>query len=115
MQRDRALVLDILAAARLLIAFTDGYDEATFQADLKTQSATLHQLMIIGEAVKQLSDEFRVQHADIPWRDIGRMRDLLIHHYGNVDLHRVWLTVTQDIPALITALEPLAPRDESSA
>src|SRR5438067_563789 len=49
MQRDRAQVLDILAAARLLIAFTDGYDEATFQADLKTQLATLHQPMIIGE------------------------------------------------------------------
>jgi uncharacterized protein with HEPN domain len=115
MQRDLALVLDILAAARLIVAFTDGFDEMTFQTDLKTQSATVHQLMIIGEAVKQLSDGFRAQHASIPWRDIGRMRDLLIHHYDHVNLHAVWLTVTQDIPSLTASLEPLIPRDGGSA
>ena len=49
-QRDLATVLDILAAARRVVAFIQGYDEEAFVADEKTQSATLHQLLIIGEA-----------------------------------------------------------------
>jgi len=43
--------------------------------------------MIIGEAVKGLSVEFRTQHAEVPWRNMSRMRDLLMMllanpHYG---------------------------------
>jgi uncharacterized protein with HEPN domain len=108
MQRDQVLILDILAAGRMITSFTSGYDESSFNSDEKTQSATLHQLMIIGEAVKGLSIEFRAQHAEIPWRDMSRMRDILIHRYHNVDLHTVWTTVVQDIPTLLAAIEPLA-------
>lgn len=66
--------------------------------------------MIIGEAVKGLSVEFRTQHAEVPWRSMSRMRDLLIHRYHNVDLPTVWLTIVRDIPILIVTLEPVAPR-----
>ena len=37
---------------------------------------------------------------------MARMRDMLIHSYGKVDLDDVWITVSQDIPRLITVLEP---------
>jgi uncharacterized protein with HEPN domain len=43
------------------------------------------------------------------------MRDLLIHHYDNVNLHSLWLTVAQDIAALIASPEPLAARDGDDA
>lgn len=110
MQRDQMLTLDILAAARLIASFTAGYDEASFSADAKTLAAALHELMIIGGAVKGLSVEFRTQHAEVPWRNMSRMRDLLIHRYHNVDLPTVWLTIVRDIPILIVALEPVAPQ-----
>jgi uncharacterized protein with HEPN domain len=108
MLRDLVLAEDILTAARLITIFTIGYDEAAFNADVKTQSATLHQLLIIGEAVKGLSADFRAQYTDVPWRDMRRMRDILIHRYHNVDLPTVWLTIVRDIPILIVALEPVA-------
>jgi uncharacterized protein with HEPN domain len=44
---------------------------------------------------------------------MARMRDMLIHSYGKVDLDEVWDTVTKDIPRLIVVLEPaIQPEDQ---
>jgi uncharacterized protein with HEPN domain len=42
---------------------------------------------------------------EIPWANIVAMRNRLIHVYFDIDLDRVWDTVTDDLPPLITALE----------
>jgi uncharacterized protein with HEPN domain len=108
MSRDDATVLDLLKAARLAVEFVGGLDRDGFLGDLKTQSAVVHQLLILGEGVKRLSDGFRSSHPEIPWRMIAGMRDKLIHAYDEVDLDEVWKTVTADVPPLIARLEPLA-------
>lgn len=107
--RDSALVLDILGAARQVLTFIEGMDHAAFQRDPKTQSAVIFQLVIIGEATKRLSDGFRSSHPSVPWSDIARMRDRMIHHYTKTNTAQVWKTVERDVPALLRALEP-APR-----
>ena len=112
MPRDDATLLDILRAARLAVTFTGDLDQPAFLNDLKTQSAVLHQLLVLGEAVKRLSEAFRTSHPAIPWRMIAGMRDKLIHAYDAVDLDEVWKTVSIDIPHLITLLAPLEPRRE---
>lgn len=60
MPRDDATLLDIARAARLASEFTAGMDQAAFRADLKTHSAVLHQLMVMGEAVKGSTSIFSV-------------------------------------------------------
>jgi uncharacterized protein with HEPN domain len=112
MWRDDATLLDVLRAARLALEFRGRLDKATFMADLKTQAAVLHELLVLGEAGKRLSTGFRDQHPDVPWKAIAGMRDRLLHGYDDVDLDLVWKTVDEDIPALITRLEGLAPRRE---
>ena len=112
MQRDLAILLDIVQAAQLILAFKGGMNKAAFDADPKTQSAVLHQLMVIGEAVKRLSLEFRSSHSGLPWSDIAGMRDHLIHGYDIVDLEEVWNTATVDVSDLLAALEPLVPPQE---
>lgn len=114
MRRDDANLLDILTAARLALTFTEDLDEAAFFEDPKTQSAVRHQLLIVGEAVKRLSTEFRDRHDQIPWRLIAGMRDHLIHEYDDVDMGEVWRTVIRDLPALISAIEPLSPTHNRS-
>lgn len=52
MSRDDATFLDIERAAKLAIDFVGALDQAGFEADLKTRAAVLHELLIIGEAVK---------------------------------------------------------------
>ena len=109
MPRDDAHVLDILKAARLAIEFKGSADKAAFLADSKTQSAVLHQLLVVGEAVKRLSPEFRAAYPEVPWKLIAGTRDKLIHFYEGVDLEEVWKMVTSDLPELIRLVEPLSP------
>ena len=112
MQRDLTILLDIVQAAQLILAFKEGMNKAAFDTDLKTQSAVLHQLMVIGEAVKRLSPAFRESQMDIPWSAIAGMRDHVIHGYDIVDLEEVWKTAKVDVPSLLSALEPLVPPQE---
>ena len=112
MSRDDATLLDMLKAARLVVEFREGKDKSDFLDDPKTQSAILHQLLVLGEAGKRLSQEFRAQHKEIPWKQIVGMRDNLIHEYDDVDLDEVWKTVRSDVPRLIKRLELLAPSQE---
>lgn len=112
MSRDDATILDILKAARLVVEFKGKISKKTFLKDAKTQSAILHQLLVIGEAVKRLSEDLRTQYPGVPWARIAGMRDKLIHEYDAVDLDEVWRTVTKDISPLIAFLKPLAPRDK---
>lgn len=110
--RDSATLLDITRAARLVVDFKGNLSKDDFLQDQKTQSAVLHQLMIMGEAVKRLSPEFREAWANIPWSLMAGMRDNLIHEYDDVDLDEVWKTVEADIPALLATLTPLLPPEQ---
>jgi len=109
MWRDDDILIDIANAARHVIEFQQGYEKADFMQDIKTRSAILHQLIIIGEAAKRLSTEFCAQHPEIPWVQVVGMRNYLIHVYHRVDLDQVWDTATQDVPDLLAKIEPLLP------
>lgn len=111
-KRDQSAVLDIYNAAIKILAFSKGFDQKKFFADERTQSAILYQLMIVGEAVKRLSLEFRLAHPNIRWTPMAGMRDVLIHAYDTVDLNEVWRTGTNDIPPLIASLELLVSNDD---
>ena len=114
MSRDEATLLDIARAARLVIEFKQGMDKTTFLKDLKTQSAILHQLMVMGEAMKRLSQDFRARHPEIPWALIAGMRDKLIHEYFGVDTRIVWETVKKNIPEALSQFRRLRANFDSS-
>ena len=114
MSRDSATLLDMLKAARLAVEFREGMNKRAFLDDPKTLSAILHQLLVLGEAGKRLSQEFRAQYKEIPWKKIVGMRDKLIHEYDEVDLDEVWKTMRSDVPRLIKQLELLAPSKEEN-
>ena len=80
--------LDIATAAQKVLAFKQGFNKTAFLGDDKTQSAIVYQLLIIGEAVKRLSQELRNQNPAIPWSAIAPLRDNLSHDYDDIDLDR---------------------------
>lgn len=99
-----AYLADMLIMAKDARKFIDNYSKKDFFNDLKTQYAVIRCLEVIGEAAKKVSDDTRDKY-QLPWSEISRMRDLLIHSYGKVDKEEVWLTATKDLPELIKILE----------
>ncbi len=92
---------DIFNAMLSIQEFTDGYSYDRFVTDKKTQYAVIRAIEIIGEASKNIPASCKGSYPDIPWREMGAMRDRLIHAYFGVDLIFVWDTVQKDIPPLL--------------
>jgi len=98
-ERDQLYLRHILDAIAAIESFTSEGREQ-FMADLRTQSAVVRQIEIVGEAVKQLSATLTAAAPSVPWRQIAGTRDRLIHAYFRVDLDAVWSMVRNDLPQL---------------
>ena len=68
------------------------------------QDATLRKLEVIGQAVKNLSEETKARQPQIPWKQIAGLRDKVIHDYFGVNLDIVWAVVEQELPKLAQAI-----------
>ncbi|MCP4401302.1 MAG: DUF86 domain-containing protein [bacterium] len=110
--KEQAFLKDIGEAIRRIQEYTENLEYETFLADTKTQDAVVRNLEIIGEATKQLSESIRQQAPHIPWRNIARMRDKLIHHYFGVNLDIVWQVIHDDLTELLTAIYRILPPRE---
>ena len=109
--RDAALLLDMLLAARDAVGFLAGVDEAAFLDSRLHQNAVIRSLEVIGEAAAKVSQATRSAHPQIEWRDMIGMRHRLIHGYADVRLDLVWTVAANQLPPLIAALEPLVPAE----
>jgi uncharacterized protein with HEPN domain len=61
----------------------------------------------VGEASKKIPAEVRNRHPDLPWNEMGAMRNKLIHEYFGVDPEIVWVTIHQDLAPLEFAVREL--------
>ena len=104
---DRARLSHIVESARLISEWTAGVKKEQFFEDIMLQEAVIRRLEVIGEAAKNVSPQLKEKYADIPWKEMAGMRDILIHEYFGVDLEEVWETVTRDIPELMRQLEAI--------
>jgi uncharacterized protein with HEPN domain len=108
-ERDPAYLLDIVLAARAAIDYLGLRDLSALEQDPVVLSAIEHQLIVLGEAARRVSDGTKQRHAEIPWSNAVGMRNILVHEYGRVDVGEVARTVREDLPGLTAQLEPLLP------
>ena len=82
-----------------------GMTYESFLADTKTQDAVIRNLEVIGEATKNLSEELRLEYAEVPWRSMAGVRNRLIHHYFGVNLDIIWQIATAELPGVASQLD----------
>ena len=105
LRTDKVRIRHILDASKEVVEFTKGRSRAELDSDRKLNLSLVRLLEVIGEAARGISDEFRTQHPELPWKKMVGMRDRLIHGYYDVDLDVVWETATEDLPGLVAKLE----------
>ena len=76
--------------------------------DLKKDEVLLDSMLFrmiqVSENAKKLSDKYKENNCDVPWRALSGFRNRIVHDYGNVDLDIVYETLTNDIPDILEKL-----------
>ena len=102
MSRDAGLFLqDISEACAKVQTLVLDLDLPDFSMDWRTRDAVLHNLEIIGEAVKRLPSELKAPFPEIPWKRIAGFRDVLAHAYFSIDDSIVWDVATKHVGPLL--------------
>lgn len=98
---------DIIECVDLIAEYTAGVSREEFFEDQKLVDAIVRRLGIIGEAAKQLPEDFRTAHPDVPWESMIGMRNKILHEYFGVDEAILWKTIQEDLPPLQTLIATL--------
>jgi uncharacterized protein with HEPN domain len=111
MRRDRDVVhlWDMLKEARGVMRAVSGRTLGDYLADEDLRRLVERRIEIIGEAAGRVSEAFRQEHPEIPWRPIIDQRNVLVHAYDEIAEERIWRLTLKDIPRLIEQLEALVP------
>jgi uncharacterized protein with HEPN domain len=108
MSRDyRLFIQDILKAIKDIDEFTSDMDFEEFCKDLKTHSAVVWKIHIIGEAVKNIPKFIRDKYKNMPWKYMARMRDKIAHFYFGIDYEIVWDVVKRKLPEIKPLIEEI--------
>ena len=90
----------------------EGLEREDLMRNQLLQRAVLRRLEVIGEAVKNISEELKQRHPELEWKKLTGLPDKLIHHYFGVDWVIVWDVITTRIPSLHEQIEQLVEEEK---
>ena len=103
-RRDAERVRHILeAAAKLAEIVADG--RAAFDADWRQRLSAERLLITLGEAGRNLSEEFAAERPTLQLHRARGMRNFLVHEYDDVDPQRVWDAIMTSVPEFVASLD----------
>lgn len=107
--KDRGNLLAILDSSNKIQRFVEDHDDAdSFHSDIESFDAVLLNFVIIGESVIRLSDELKEANSHIPWQQIKRFRNFVVHDYFGVDAEEVWDIIQNHLPELEGNIQEIA-------
>lgn len=112
MPRDFKLYLeDILDSIHKIQLYTKDLPFEELNLNSMLLDAVLHNLEIIGEAVKHVPAEIKDNNADVDWRKIAGLRDIVAHEYFGISLEIVWDIIQNKLPGLQISIERMLKQD----
>jgi uncharacterized protein with HEPN domain len=105
MKHERVFLEHILEEITFMLEKTDGLSFQEFVKDEVLKRACSRSLEIIGEAVKNLSGDFKRRHKDVEWKKISGLRDKIIHVYFGVNWDILWDVIKNRLPTLKVKIE----------
>lgn len=65
-------------------------------------------LIAIGESLKNLDKvtekKLLPTNTSIPWNDVMGVRDIIAHHYFNIDADEIWWIISKELTPLLEAI-----------
>jgi uncharacterized protein with HEPN domain len=104
---DRIRIQHMVDASKEALSFVTGVKEKDFSKSRMIILSVIKDIEIIGEAASRISEQTKLKHSDIPWKDIISMRNRLIHGYFDVDIKLVWNTTMNNLPSLLKSLKKI--------
>ena len=108
-EADRVLLAHMRDCLSRIVEYTNA-ERSRFESSRLVQDAVIRNLQTLAESSQRLSSEIKATEPQIPWRELGGFRNLIVHGYLGVDLGAIWLVVEQDLPALTEAVNRMATR-----
>jgi uncharacterized protein with HEPN domain len=96
----KAYLADIIDAIDRIEEMTKGSEYQDFKNDRMVQDAVVKNLLVIGEAVKNLPGKMKAGFDEVEWKKISGLRDVLIHAYFNIDNRIIWDVVRNKLEPL---------------
>jgi uncharacterized protein with HEPN domain len=96
---DRERLQGLLEAIERIEKYASAGRAAIYQDEL-VETWVVHHLMIIGEACRALSAEFRSAHPEEVWAQAAGLRNVIVHEYFGIDPDIVWGVMERDLPDL---------------
>lgn len=84
-----------------ILRYTADHSLETFAADEMAVDAVVRNLEVIGEAARLVDETTAQRFPDVPWREMGDLRNLLAHEYFGVSASIIWEMVVRDLPPVL--------------
>lgn len=108
LEKDFAILCNLYDSLLKILEFSSSFDSAVqFKADIRNFDATMMNFIVIGEMAGKLSDSFKEEFPDIPWRKINAFRNILAHDYFGIYEEEVWQIIQHDIPEFKLSIEEI--------
>jgi uncharacterized protein with HEPN domain len=104
---DRSPLIDILNAISAVRTWIESRTYDDYLKDHMLRAAIERQVEIVSEASRRIPDRLKAMRADIPWRDVASVGNILRHRYATISDPAIWSIVVLDLPALEVAINAM--------
>lgn len=68
-------------------------------------------LIAVGESVKNIdrisNRQLLVNYPQVAWKEVMGLRDIIVHHYFDIDAEEIFKTIKNDIPVLLHTIRQM--------